>query len=271
MTRKQARPRAAIAVRHLLAGIVFSGLSALPSLAHAQLDGHGPDAWEVHGVAANDVLNARMGPGTDYPVIETFAPNEGGLRQITCVPFFTMAHFSAFTEAEIDNLPPRWCLMQSADMSRAGWVSARYLIGEGYEPVGDTQPPPAEPGDALIAEAQDLVRALYEAAYLATLGGPHPLEHENAINYFSSDVVAAMRAQPPGADPIYGAQDFQGSVSEPQPDPDQPMFRGMITLNVKIVNFGRAHTAVFRLRADPSQPGAPIRIIRIEHDGWSFP
>ena len=31
------------------------------------------------------------------------------------------------------------------------------------------------------------------------------------------------------------------------------------------------HTAVFRLRPDPSQPGAPVRIFRIERDGWQFP
>jgi hypothetical protein len=255
--------------------LVLSGALLLawqPFAAYAEIDGHGPDAWQVHGVATNDVLNARMGPGTTYPVIDTFAHDERGLQQITCVPFYTMAHFSVMSEAEINSLPPRWCLMRSADMSKAGWVAQRYIIGEGYEPVDSlTTGPDAVPGDELIFHAQELVRALYENADLARLGGPHPLDPENVANYFSSDVVAAMRSQPLQADPLYGAQDFQGSVSEPEPDPDQPMFRGMITLNVEIVNFGRSHTAVFRLRADPSQPGAPLRIMRIEHDGWSFP
>ncbi len=253
-------------------GLTVLGLGGFPGLALAEIDGHGPDAWQVHGVPANDVLNARMGPGTNYPVIETFASDERRLEQITCVPFYTMAHFREMTDAQLDSLPARWCLMRSADLRRAGWVAARYLIEDGAElldaPTTDVS---GGAGDELIFQAQDLVRALYENAYLATIGGPHPLDPANAGAYFSSDVVAAMRAQPLQADPLYGAQDFDGSVSEPEPDPDQPMLRGMITLNVEIVNFGQKHTAVFRLRADPTQPGAPIRIFRIEHDGWSFP
>lgn len=49
--------------------------------------------------------------------------------------FFTMAHYSAMSDAEIEALPPRWCLMRAADMGKAGWVAQRYLIAEGYEPV----------------------------------------------------------------------------------------------------------------------------------------
>lgn len=256
----------------LMIGMAALGLCALSPAAHAQIDGHGPDAWQVHGVVAGDVLNARMGPGVNYPVIETFAHNARGLQQITCVPFFTMAHFSEMTEAELDALPSRWCLMRSADMSKAGWMAQRYLIEDGYEPVvSPTTGANAVSSDELIFHAQDLVRALYEAHYFAELGGPDPFDPANATNYFSSEVVAAMRAQPLEVDPLYGAQDFDGSVSEPEPDPDQPMLRGMITLKVEIVNFGRTHTAVFRLRADPTQPGAPVRIFRIEHDEWSFP
>ena len=60
-------------------------------------------------------------------------------------------------------------------------------------------------------------------------------------------------------------------MSEPEADPDQPMLRGMVTINVDMVNFGRPQRAVFRLRADPGQPGAPLRIFRVEHEGWEFP
>lgn len=89
--------------------------------------------------------------------------------------------------------------------------------------------------------------------------------------FFFSDFISALKTQPLGADLLIGAQDFQGRVSEPVPDPDQPMFRGMVTINVEIENFGQTHTAVFRLRGDTSRPDAPLRIFRIEHDGWSFP
>ena len=84
--------------------IIFFGLGHLPLAAHAEIDGHGPDAWRVTGVAADDVLNARMGPGTNYPVIETFAHDERGMQQITCVPFFAPGHYMATSQAQIDAL-----------------------------------------------------------------------------------------------------------------------------------------------------------------------
>lgn len=109
----------------------------------------------------------------------------------------------------------------------------------------------------MIREAQKLVRVLFESAHLSRTGGPGPLDPENAGSFFSGDVVTAMQATPLQADPIYGAQDFDGNVSVPQPDPEQPMFRGMITIKVEIENFGWSHTAVFRLRPDTGLPGAP--------------
>lgn len=96
-------------------------------VAQAEIDGHGPDSWRVIGVAANDRLNVRMGPGTDYPVIEKFAPDKRGLEQITCVPFYTMRHYSGMTKAQLAALPPRWCLMRDADMQRVGWVAQRFI------------------------------------------------------------------------------------------------------------------------------------------------
>jgi hypothetical protein len=109
--------------------VIVLGLVASP--AHAEIDGHGPDAWRVTGVAVNDVLNARMGPGTDYPIIEKFAHNERGMQQITCVPFYTAAHYTRMTQAQIRALPPRWCLMRDKTMGKAGWVAARFLQEDG--------------------------------------------------------------------------------------------------------------------------------------------
>lgn len=245
------------------AGLAALGLSLLASMAHAEIDGYGPDAWRVHGVAAHDVLNARMGPGTEYRVIDSFAHDERGLTLVTCVPLVLMHHAMAMSEAEREALPPRWCLMRSADLSKAGWVRQRYLT---EDVAGDAQG--AEDGD-MIGQAVDLVRALYAAAHQP--GGAYPLDPDHAHRYFSSEVVAHLRAHRLEADPLTGAQDFDGSIGEPRLDPDQPMLRGMITVNVDFVNFGQRQTAVFRLRADPGQPGAPVRIFRIDHDGWSFP
>eukprot|EP00873_Tetraselmis_striata_P031703 jgi/Tetstr1/451967/TSEL_039003.t1 len=256
-----------------------------------EIDGHGPDAWRVTAVSANDVLNVRMGPGINYPVIETFAHDERGLQQITCVPFYTMAHFSAMTDSEIDALPPSWCLMRSADMSRAGWVAQRYLIADFDDEVlfGDasdydepeevvdvekllpalTTGSQAWSGDDLIEHARGLVAALY--AYDDPARGVRHRDPAAPDVFFSTDFRDALRSRPPGADLLIGAQDFQGTISAPVPDPDRPMFRGMITINVEVENFGQTHTAVFRLRGDTTRPGAPLRIFRIEHDGWSYP
>ena len=271
--------------------IIILGLNLLPLAAQAEIDGHGPDAWRVTGVASDDVLNARMGPGTNYPVIETFAHNERGLEEITCVPFYTMAHFSAMTEAEREGLTPRWCLMRSADLAKAGWVAQRYLIADFDDDVlfgdegGHDQPgkvmdvmkvrPAPTAGtqtwssDDLVDYARGLVETLYE--YDDPALGQSPLDPGARDVFFSKDFVAALQAHPPGADLLFGAQDFEGSISKPVPDPEQPMFRGMITINVEVENFGQAHTAVFRLRGDTTRPEAPLRIFRIEHDGWSYP
>src|SRR5690606_7198775 len=82
----------------------------------AVLDGHGPDGYQVIGVRANDVLNARMGPGTDYAVISHFNPDERGLQQVTCVPFLPADVFMTMSEAELKAMPSRWCLMRSGDL-----------------------------------------------------------------------------------------------------------------------------------------------------------
>ena len=94
---------------------------------------------------------------------------------------------------------------------------------------------------------------------------------QGARRYFHLEVARALVSGQAGADPIYGAQDFDGHCEEPRRDADRPMFRGMITVHVDCVNFGRPQRATYSLRADPDQAGAPVRIFRIDHDGWSFP
>lgn len=106
---------------------------------------------------------------------------------------------------------------------------------------------------------------------MVTLLGGEPSRSGRARCILLHGFQDALRSRPPGADLLIGAQDFQGRVSEPVPDSDQPMFRGMITINVEVENFGQTHTAVFRLRGDTTRPDAPLRIFRIEHDGWSYP
>lgn len=253
--------------------IAFALLIVAP-MAKADIDGHGPDAWRVTGVPSHEKLNARMGPGTNYPIIEAFSHNERAMQQITCVPFYTAAHYTALTEKQIKALPPRWCLMRTASMSKAGWVAQRFITPDGtVELSAATSADETPPGDVdPVAYAQELVREVYETYDLAQSNGQRdPLERPYSANYFTADVVDFLSSDQVQAHPLYGGQDFDVVMSEPKADPDQPMLRGMITINVDYTNFGQAQRAVFYLRADTSQPGAPIRIFRVEHDGWSYP
>ncbi|MGY6704242.1 hypothetical protein [Roseinatronobacter sp.] len=233
----------------------------------AQHDGHGPDAWRVIDVAPDDVLNLRMGPGTQYPVIGSFAPDESGLVQTTCVPFMPYGHGMALSpesRASLD-LPPRWCLMASADARRQGWVSARFL-------AEDTATPDTDPAQS-TRDAEDialhLVQRLYTLHDLAQRGQAlSPLAPPRVQDFFFLDDVARITDHPMGADPLYDAQDteitdFQISV--------ESTYRGLITVNATFRNFGNPQTAIFSLRPDTQQPDAPIRILEITHQDWRFP
>ncbi|MHA6688901.1 SH3 domain-containing protein [Devosia sp. A449] len=261
--------------------VVFLG--AMAPAAHAEIDGHGPDSWRVTNVRVGEVLNARMGPGTNYPVIETFADYERGLQQITCVPFYTAAHFMAMSETEIASLPQRWCLMRDAAMRKAGWVAQHYITPDNAEtltvtPATAPAAPPAtepyapDPNIDPVDQATDLVREIYERQFQSENSNlPSAFDPSVSHHYFTNDIVAWLASGDIGAHPLYGAQDFDGAIGEPTPDPDQPMFRGMITINVDFTNFGQPQRAVFYLRADTERARAPLRVFRIEHDGWSLP
>jgi hypothetical protein len=251
---------------------------SLPALADDPIFGHGPDSWRVDGVAAGDQLNGRMGPGTGYPVTARFAHDERGLEMITCVPFLLPGAWFTMTEAERDALPPRWCLMRSADLERAGWANARFLVEDSSSRDAAAAPdagPAVEIGDPMIDEAVDVVRALYEVRWMQEEGAEVDLfDPAVARNFFFADIARNMRSYDAGADLLYGTQDYDiSSCEEPVPDPDRPVFRGAATLHVDCINFGRRQRATFHLRADPDQPGtpAPLRIFRIDHEGWSFP
>ncbi len=265
----------------LLRSLVAAALLALAATSAPAQDGHGPDAWRVTGVAANDVLNGRMGPGTNYPVIERFAPNERGLRQITCVPYMNLGHYSAMSEAQRAALPPRWCLMQSADYARTAWVNASYLQEDTGGDAAAVSPAPASGAvvsaggptlaatdDPDVRAAMELVRDLYAAFESSHSMADNPFAGQ-ASRYFSSYMTPDLAGH--GADVLYNAQDFNGAVLRIMPDPDMPHIQGFITVHVDFMNFGQMNRATFGLRRDANQPGAPIRIIRVEHPGWSFP
>jgi uncharacterized protein YgiM (DUF1202 family) len=65
----------------LWAAVALAAASPL----RAEIDGHGPDVYRVTGVAANDVLNMRMGPGAHYLVIDRLPPDARGVQQVICL------------------------------------------------------------------------------------------------------------------------------------------------------------------------------------------
>ncbi len=256
-------------LRRHLAALAVLALALFAPAAQAEIDGHGPDAWRVTGVSANDTLNVRMGPGTNYPVIEQFAHNERGLEQITCVPYYTLAHYSAMSEAQIKALPPRWCLMRDAAMMRAGWVAQRYITPDNATPVPSQTEIQSNSTDPMIVDALTLVGDLYNLFEQSQSAADNPFLPPTAERFFFAAIVPDLAGH--GADVLYDAQDFMGAVTRIAPDEDHPMLRGMITINVDFTNFGQARRAVFSLRPDPAQQGAPVRIFRVDHAGWSFP
>lgn len=236
-------------------------LLAASGAAWAEADG--PDAWRVVDVAASDALNARMGPGTEYPVIGRFAHDERGLRQVTCVPLVTAEQHFAMSEAEHSALPPRWCLMQRTDNSLRGWVAQRYLAEDhgGAASSASTTP------ENVTLAAERLVRRLYEEHLRALTGAfTSPLHPTRAGDFFSAPLASSIAGNGLQADPLFDAQDSEITDLRIALDREQPMFRGMITVNADFRNFGHPRRAMVRLRVED---GAP-RIIRIEHEGWAF-
>lgn len=222
-----------------------------------------PAAWRVTGISAERVLESRMGPGTEYPVNGTFGAQEYGLRTVTCVPWLPPGQQLAPEQGRA--LPESWCLVESTHARvLAGWVPKRFLARDdgGPGPSAPGADSAAGSGDASIDGAVRLVQRLYAAQQRADQGaGPNPLDTGQAGDYFFSDAVQKLKDEPLQVNPLYDAQDFDGRVLRVLPDPEQPMFRGLITVHVDFVNFGRQQRATYHLRHETALPGAPVRIL----------
>ena len=89
--------------------------------------GGGSDILRVTGLASNDVLNVRSGPGTNYRIIGALG-NGDRVRRLRCQT----------------NGRTTWCEIEMlTDMRERGWVSARYLTGGGAQSGAATQLPSA--------------------------------------------------------------------------------------------------------------------------------
>ena len=107
-----------------------AALALTASSAWAEADG--PDAWRVIDVASTDALNVRMGPSTEFPVLDALPHDARGLQLAICVPTINRQQFFAMTEAEQNALSdyPRWCAVV-VEGETLGWVNARFLGEDG--------------------------------------------------------------------------------------------------------------------------------------------
>lgn len=86
--------------------VVLMTFLALPALAQS-----GRAVSEVTGIARDDVLNVRSGPGTNYRIVGALANNDR-VHVLNCQM----------------NGSSRWCRIEMiTDMRGRGWVNARYL------------------------------------------------------------------------------------------------------------------------------------------------
>lgn len=257
---------------------LVAGLMLVCTAAVADPEGHGPDAWQIVDVEEFDALPARMGPGEDYMVVADFMAGERGLKQVTCVPYVPTALYFEMSEDERDSLPERWCLMRSADFSAGGWIPARFAREDGGFSGGDDAKDalPMRNSENMIPYATRLVERLYalhmDRLYGSDEGAPLPLlDAEKRPEFFNTFFIQELEEQgPPGFDPLLNAQDFDGEIVKIEPDPERPMLRGAIFINVHFVNFGQEQQAVVTLRVDSERRGKPVRIISIAHGDEVF-
>jgi len=103
--------------------LVAAGIGFPGALAE---DGHGPDRWRVSGVAADDVLNIRSGPGVGHGIIGRIPPDGRGLANLGCRGGMTFEEFQEATPRERERARfRRWCRIEWQGIR--GWVNGGYL------------------------------------------------------------------------------------------------------------------------------------------------
>lgn len=117
-------------LRRLAIALGVCGLAVNSAAAQTLPAGPG---YRVVGVAANDTLNARVGPSTSFPVVSRLGPSQSGLTVEVCVPTLAPNQRGALTAGQLAQVDakPVWCLIGTPG-NRIGWVNARFLsLGSG--------------------------------------------------------------------------------------------------------------------------------------------
>ena len=116
-------------IRHLFLAVACATLMAF-SAGKALSEASGPDFYRVVDVASDDVLNMRLGPSTDYPVIFELPHNADGIANLGCTGGLTLEEWTEATEEErAESKKRRWCLV-GYDRT-VGWAAGRFLADGG--------------------------------------------------------------------------------------------------------------------------------------------
>lgn len=98
------------------------------SVPHVFATADGPDYWQVHGVASDDVLNIRSEANAKAEKVGEIPPDGQCIKNLKCVGGLTMEEFTTLSESEKEKIKrerPRWCYIEYKGIK--GWVAGRFL------------------------------------------------------------------------------------------------------------------------------------------------
>lgn len=86
----------------------------------------GPDTYRVTGVASDDVLNVRSGPGVEFSIVGELRPDAIEVENLDSVPVNACDGGSELNSYERNN---RWTKIawDGADGFVVGWVNSKFL------------------------------------------------------------------------------------------------------------------------------------------------
>ena len=97
------------------------------AIAHPALScADGPDAFRVAGVASDDTLNVRSGPGVEFSVVGELPYNAVDVRNLDAVPVNACDGTTGLTRYERDNFWTK-ILWERSGVAVSGWVKSGFL------------------------------------------------------------------------------------------------------------------------------------------------
>ncbi|MBN9888971.1 SH3 domain-containing protein [Salipiger abyssi] len=177
--------------------LTLASFVSLPDAALAQM---GPDYWQVTGVASNDTLNIRSGPGTSNRVVAR-APNGAVFRNLGCRGEGTA----------------RWCHLETPNGQISGWAAGRYLRESGAPTGGTIAGRPDVPelharssGEIEVRFASGCTALFNPIGRVITAGSSCSRAQRSAAD---QAVASYLRENSPGADHSGGASTTDVNVS----------------------------------------------------------